>query len=135
MATLTLRNVPDDLVARLKLRAKQHRRSLNSETIASLELADAAATGLAASQPLQGLDRDAALARITDLQARFTKTAKQSPQRRAAAELQADLDSFSQLRSAFAAAPISSEELVAAVGRESHPPDLDSFTTGAQVTP
>ena len=135
MATLTLRNVPDDLVARLKLRAKQHRRSLNSETIASLELADAAAAGLAASQPLQGLDRDAALARITDLQARFTKTAKQSPQRRAAAELQADLDSFSQLRSAFAAAPISSEELVAAVGRESHPPDLDSFTTGAQVTP
>jgi plasmid stability protein len=135
MATLTLRNVPDDLVARLKLRAKQHRRSLNSETIASLELADAAAAGLAASQPLQGLDRDAALARITELQARFTKTAKQPPQRRTAAELQADLDSFSQLRSAFAAAPISSEELVAAVGRESHPPDLDSFTTGAQVTP
>ena len=59
MATLTLRNVPDDLVARLKLRAKQHRRSLNSETIASLELADAAAAGLAASLPLQGLDRDA----------------------------------------------------------------------------
>ena len=121
MATLTLRNVPDDLVERLKLRAKQHRRSLNSETIASLELADAAAAGLAASQPLQGLDRDAALARITELQARFTKTAKQPPQRRTAAELQADLDSFSQLRSAFAAAPISSEELVVAVGRESHP--------------
>ena len=132
MATLTLRNVPDDLVARLKLRAKQHRRSLNSETIASLELADA---GLAVSQPLQGLDRDAALARITELQARFTKTAKQPPQRRTAAELQADLDSFSQLRSAFAAAPISSGELVVAVGRESHPPDHDSFTTGAQVTP
>ena len=98
MATLTLRNVPDDLVARLKLRAKQHRRSLNSETIASLELADAAAAGLAASQLLQGLDRDAALARITELQARFTKTAKQPPQRRTAAELQAELDSFSQLR-------------------------------------
>jgi plasmid stability protein len=45
MATLTLRNVPDDLVARLKERAKRHRRSLNSETIAALELADAAAGG------------------------------------------------------------------------------------------
>jgi plasmid stability protein len=46
MATLTLRNVPDDLVARLKARAKRHRRSLNNETIAALELADAAASGI-----------------------------------------------------------------------------------------
>jgi len=30
MATLTLRNVPDDLVERLKERAKRHRRSLNN---------------------------------------------------------------------------------------------------------
>ncbi|MEB3301757.1 MAG: hypothetical protein VKN56_07275 [Cyanobacteriota bacterium] len=46
MATLTLRNVPDDLVARLKARAKRHQRSLNNETIAALELADAAASGI-----------------------------------------------------------------------------------------
>jgi hypothetical protein len=133
--SLTSRTTGASALSARPNRRSFHRRSLNSETIASLELADAAAAGLAASQPLQGLDRDAALARINDLQARFTKTAKQPPQRRTAAELQADLDSFSQLRSAFAAAPISSEELVAAVGRESHPPDLDSFTTGAQVTP
>ncbi|MCP9861019.1 MULTISPECIES: FitA-like ribbon-helix-helix domain-containing protein [unclassified Cyanobium] len=37
MATFTLRNVPDELVARLKLRARQHRRSLNSEAILCLE--------------------------------------------------------------------------------------------------
>jgi plasmid stability protein len=37
MATLTLGNVPDDLVARLKERAKGRRRSLNSETIAAIE--------------------------------------------------------------------------------------------------
>jgi plasmid stability protein len=37
MATLTLRNVPDELVARLKQRAKQNRRSLNSEVIECLE--------------------------------------------------------------------------------------------------
>jgi plasmid stability protein len=135
MATLTLRNVPDDLVARLKLRAKQHRRSLNSETIASLELADAAAAGLSPSQPLQTLDRDAALARIADLQARFTGAAKQPPKRRPAAALQADQECFAQLRSTFAAAPISSEELVVAVGRDNHPPDLDSFSAGVQVSP
>jgi plasmid stability protein len=37
MATLTLRNVPDELVARLKARAKRHRRSLNNEAIVCLE--------------------------------------------------------------------------------------------------
>ncbi|MFN6339043.1 MAG: FitA-like ribbon-helix-helix domain-containing protein [Cyanobacteriota bacterium] len=37
LATLTSRNVPDDLVARLKERAKRYRRRLNSETIAALE--------------------------------------------------------------------------------------------------
>jgi len=37
MATLTLRNVPDDLVARLKERAKRHRRSLNNQAIVCLE--------------------------------------------------------------------------------------------------
>lgn len=37
MATLTLHNVPDDLVARLKARAKRHRRSLNDEAIVCLE--------------------------------------------------------------------------------------------------
>jgi plasmid stability protein len=39
MATLTLRNVPDKLEASLKARAKRHRRSLNNETFAAMELA------------------------------------------------------------------------------------------------
>ena len=51
MATLSLRNVPDDLVERLKARAKRHRRSLNSETIATLELADAAVEGSTPTPP------------------------------------------------------------------------------------
>jgi plasmid stability protein len=38
MATLTLRNVPEELVAHLKARAKRHQRSLNNETFAALEL-------------------------------------------------------------------------------------------------
>jgi len=35
--TLTLKNIPDDVYARLKLAAEEHRRSLNSEAIVCLE--------------------------------------------------------------------------------------------------
>ncbi len=35
--TLTLKNIPDDLYARLKWSAETHRRSLNSEAILCLE--------------------------------------------------------------------------------------------------
>lgn len=37
MATMTLKNVPDDLYLRLKESAERHRRSLNSEAIHCLE--------------------------------------------------------------------------------------------------
>jgi plasmid stability protein len=37
VATLTLKDVPDDLYARLKAQAKRHRRSLNAEAITLLE--------------------------------------------------------------------------------------------------
>ncbi|HMB54440.1 MAG TPA: Arc family DNA-binding protein [Thermoanaerobaculia bacterium] len=37
MATLTLKNVPDELVERLKREAKENRRSLNQETLLRLE--------------------------------------------------------------------------------------------------
>ena len=37
MATITLKNLPDDLRLRLKERAAKNRRSLNSEVIACLE--------------------------------------------------------------------------------------------------
>ena len=39
MANLTLKNIPDDLYQRLKHSATQHRRSINSEVLACLELA------------------------------------------------------------------------------------------------
>ena len=35
--TLTLKNIPDDVYARLRAQAKRHRRSLNSEAIVCLE--------------------------------------------------------------------------------------------------
>lgn len=37
MAALTIRNLPDELHARLKEQAKRNRRSLNQEVIAELE--------------------------------------------------------------------------------------------------
>lgn len=43
MATLTIKNVPDRLVRRLKSQATLHRRSLNLEVIACLEAAALAA--------------------------------------------------------------------------------------------
>jgi len=42
MATVTLKNVPEDLVRRLKEKAKQNRRSLNQEALAWLEASLAA---------------------------------------------------------------------------------------------
>jgi antitoxin FitA len=36
--TLTLKNIPDDVYARLKLSAQVHRRSLNGEAIVCLEM-------------------------------------------------------------------------------------------------
>ncbi|MDZ4258521.1 MAG: Arc family DNA-binding protein [Gemmatimonadales bacterium] len=43
MATLTIKNLPDPLYARLKARAKEHRRSINSEAILAVERALAGA--------------------------------------------------------------------------------------------
>lgn len=39
MATLTIKNIPDELYARLKAQAERHRRSLNGEAVVCLELA------------------------------------------------------------------------------------------------
>lgn len=43
MATLTLKSVPEELIARLKAEAKQSRRSLNQEALHRLERSLAAA--------------------------------------------------------------------------------------------
>ena len=119
MATLTLRNVPDDLVTRLKARAKRHRRSLNNETIAALELADAAVVPAA-------VDQEAALARIREIQARFPGAARAAQlDPRTPEEIQAELDHFAELRSQFKGAPLTSEESIAAIGRDNHPRELE----------
>lgn len=45
MAVLTIKNLPDDLYARLKARAQAHNRSLNREAITCLEQALEAPAG------------------------------------------------------------------------------------------
>ena len=134
MATLTLRNVPVDLVARLKERAKRHRRSLNNETIAALALADAAEASPTGSggmpQPVTPLvDREAAVARIRAIQARFPGAAR-APELdpRTTEEIQAELDRFAELRSHFKGPPVTSEEIIAAIDRESHPRELEPLS-------
>ena len=37
MPTITLKNIPEELYERIKKRAKEHRRSINSEVIVNLE--------------------------------------------------------------------------------------------------
>lgn len=67
MATLTIKNIPQPLVDRLKTQATLHRRSLNHEVIACLE-------AVAQAVPL---DPEALLARVRELRrtpARFRLT-------------------------------------------------------------
>lgn len=133
MATLTLRNVPDDLVARLKARAKRHRRSLNNETIAALELADAAANGVAPPAAALPMRIDATLRRMQEirdgLRARAAaegREIRQLPPLPAMTpeELAAQKASFALLRSRFKGPPLTSDEIIEAIERDRHPRDL-----------
>lgn len=140
MATLTLRNVPDDLVARLKERAKRHRRSLNNETIAALELADAAASGATNGHELPPsaapVNIDSTLRRMEEIRAGLR--AKAAAEGREALQpppvpmltpeqVAAQRARFAELRSRFKGPPLTSEEIIAAIERDSHPPALDRF--------
>lgn len=69
MATVTLKNVPVELVTRLKQEARQNRRSLNQEALARLEasLASPRLSGPATVAALRRLHRRmAGLAPLTD---------------------------------------------------------------------
>jgi plasmid stability protein len=142
MATLTLRNVPDDLVARLKARAKRHRRSLNNETIAALELADAAASGATPQPAAEPVDIEPTLRRMQEISAGLrAQAAAQGREIRQVPPLPemteeekaAERELFARLRSQFKGPPLTSEEIIAAIERDSHPPELDRF--GYRITP
>ena len=142
MATLTLRNVPDDLVARLKARAKRHRRSLNNEPIAALELADAAASGATSQPAAEPVDIEPTLRRMEEISAGLrAKAAAEGREIRQVPPLPemteeekaAERELFARLRSQFKGPPLTSEEIIAAIERDSHPPELDRF--GYRINP
>ena len=76
MATLTLKNIPDDLHRQLKEQAARNRRSLNSEAIHCLEQALAAVP----------TDPDTYLARIRPLREKTTRLPLTEERLRAARE-------------------------------------------------
>jgi plasmid stability protein len=132
MATLTLHDIPDELLSRLEQRAHSHGRSLNSEVVDCLTRL-VPAEGLATTPP-SPFDRDAALARIREIQARFPGAANAAQQdTRTQEEIEAQLAHFAELRSHFKGPPLTSEEIIAAIDRDSHPPELDRF--GNRITP
>jgi plasmid stability protein len=141
MASLTLDNVPDDLADRLRQRAARNGRSLSDEVlavIAEVELREGGAYHTPAAtvpDPLRTVsDRESALARIRQIQARFPGAANAAQRdKRTPEEIQAELDRFAEMRSHFKGPPLTSEEIIAAIERESHPPELDRF--GNRINP
>jgi plasmid stability protein len=140
MQSLTLENVPDDLADRLRRRAARNGRSLSDEVIAviaELEQREAGTEHTPAATvpdpPRAVSDREGAMARIRAIQARFPGAANAAANPRDPEKLKAELERFARLRSHFKGPPLTSEEIIEAIERESHPPELDRF--GNRVNP
>lgn len=65
--------------------------------------------------------------------ARFPGSAEAAQQPLEPEEVRAELDALAQQRGQFKGAPLTSEEIIAAIGRDSHPPELDRF--GDRINP
>lgn len=140
MASLTLDNVPDDLADRLRQRAARNGRSLSDEVLAVIAEveqreggADHTPAATVPEPPRAGSDRESALARIRAIQARFPGAANAAANPRDPEQLKAELERFARLRSHFKGPPLTSEEIIEAIERESHPPELDRF--GNRINP
>jgi plasmid stability protein len=136
MASLTLDNVPDDLVARLQQRAERHGRSLSDEVIAELERLEAAGHGGEPVPEPEAFDIQATLRRMDEIRAGLRAAAAAegrtilelpAPPPMTAEEKAAERELFARLRSQFKGPPLTSDEIIAAIGRDSHPPELDRF--------
>jgi plasmid stability protein len=141
MASLTLDNVPDDVADRLRQRAARNGRSLSDEVlavIAEVELREGVGHGgepvaTVPDPPCEVSERESALARIRAIQARFPGAANAAANPRDPEQLKAELEMFARLRSHFKGPPLTSEEIIEAIERESHPPELDRF--GNRINP
>jgi plasmid stability protein len=140
MASLTLDNVPDDVADRLRQRAARNGRSLSDEVLAVIAEveqrergADHTPAATVPDPPRAVSDRESALARIRAIQARFPGAANAAANPRDPEQLKAELERFARLRSHFKGPPLTSEEIIEAIERESHPPELDRF--GNRINP
>jgi hypothetical protein len=146
MATLTLHDVPEALLARLEERARAHGRSLTREVLAALESLEPAmtppqeeaaameppATEPSPVEPAVAVSEEA-LAKIRATLARFPGSAKAAQQPRDPEEVREELELFARLRSQFKGPPLTTDEIIAAIERDSHPPELDRF--GNRINP
>lgn len=78
MATLTLKNVPDMLLARLRRQAERQKRSANREAIAILEAALRPATPLDATARLAQIHRVRLIPRGGPITAAYVTAAKRA---------------------------------------------------------
>jgi len=145
MKDLTLENVPDDLAHRLRQRAARNGRTLSDEVIAEiseLEQREAAEYGGEPVAEPEPVDLEATLKRMDEIRAglRAAAVTKGRPildvpllPPMTEQEKAAERELFARLRSQFKGPPLTSEEIIAAIGRDSHPPELDHF--GNRINP
>ena len=129
MATLTLHDVPDELILKLQQRAHEHGRSLVHEAVVCLEslVLPSPAPKTVAKAP-QDADRASAWARIAATRSRFPAASNPEetpwqpgdPLPPIDPATEAELADFAEMRSWFKGPPIDEAELVAATERDSH---------------
>ena len=129
MATLTLHDVPDELILKLKERAREHGRSLVHEAVVCLEsIVQPSPALISVAKAPQDADRASAWARIAATRSRFpvasnpgeTPWQPGDPLPPIDPATEAELAEFAEMRSWFKGPPIEEAELVAATERDSH---------------
>ena len=129
MATLTLHDVPDELILKLQERAREHGRSLVHEAVVCLEsMVQPSPALISVAKTPQDADRASAWARIAATRARFPVASNPGETPWQPGDLlppidpatEAELAEFAEMRSWFKGPPIDEAELVAATERDSH---------------
>jgi plasmid stability protein len=129
MATLTLHDVPYELILKLQKRAREHGRSLVHEAMACLEsMVQPSPAQIFVAKAPQDADRASAWARIAATRSRFPAAANPGetpwqpgdPLPPIDPATEAELAEFAEMRSWFKGPPIEEAELVAATERDSH---------------
>jgi hypothetical protein len=105
---------------------------------ATAQLATTPPSPAAPSPPLAAAtmapDWETALVRVREIQARFPGAANAAHQPRDPQELQEELDLFARLRSQFKGPPLTSAAIIAAIDRDSHPPEPPGLAAAGKVS-